>query len=406
MARPYLALLNGKRGLYGDITINTQFCMSNPEARHKVAEYVAEYSARHTNVDYLHVWLGDAIRNHCECEECAKKTVSDQYVMLLNDIDRTLSEKGLSTRIVFIMYTDTTWAPLEERIEHPARFTMMLAPIARSYTQSMSENRPATVPFVRNQCHQPKTLDAFMSYYEEWRKVWQGAGLAFEYHFWRHLMYDLTGLEMSRRVYDDVHIYKENGIDGVIEDASVRPFFPNGLVFYTYARSLYDGSLTYDAILEDYYSHAYGEDWKKFYDYLKRIGEALPYDFFSRDCARLRKNVHFDPAQAEKIASIREITKEGRALIEEHLNYPKRAQTVAVRLLLRHAELCDMVSDWMAAKARGELEKATELFNHARITFGKSYRDIHTYFDHYAFFAEALQADKAKSPGKTEVFDI
>jgi hypothetical protein len=37
---------------------------------------------------------------------------------------------------------------------------------------------------------------------------------------------------------------------------------------------------------------------------------------------------------------------------------------------------------------------------------GRSYRDIHTYFDHYAFFSEAVHADATKSPGRNEIFDI
>lgn len=407
-SKKYVAMLGGKRGLYINSPLCTNFCMSNPEARTKVAEYVRTYVTEHENVDYLHVWLADGSNNYCECEECQKKLPADYYVMLLNEIDEKLTEIGSNARIAFISYVDTTWGPETEVIKNPGRFTLLFAPIFRNYSFSMPEGRGKTKirPYARNKNSFPGTFAESFDYLDTWKKSWQGPCLAFEYHFWRHLIYDLTGLEMSRRVYDDVHIYKENGIDGVIEDASVRPFFPNGLVFYTYARSLYDGTLSYDEIVEDYYFSAYGEDWKKFHDYLHRINEALPYEFFSRDCARLRKNVHYDPAQAEKIASIREITKEGRALIEEHLNYPKRAQTVAVRLLLRHAELCDMISDWMAAKARGDLEKATELYNHARITMGRSYRDIHTYFDHYAFFSEAVHADATKSPGRNEIFDI
>ena len=404
----FVAMRGGKRGLYLNSPLCTNFCMSNPKARTMVAEYVRKYVTEHQNVDYLHVWLADGSNNYCECEQCQKKLPADFYVMLLNEIDEKLTEIGSDARIAFISYVDTTWGPETEVIKNPARFTLLFAPIFRSYAYSIPEGRGKTqlLPYNRNKNTFPDTFAASLDYLDVWKKTWKGPCLAFEYHFWRHFIYDLTGLEMSRRVYDDVHIYKENGIDGIIEDASPRPFFPNGLVLYTYARSLYDGSLTYDEIVEDYYFHAYGEDWRLFRDYMQRILDALPYAFFSRDAARLRKNVHYDPAQAEKIASIREITKEGRALIEQHIDYPERARTVAVRLLLRHADLCDMVSDWMAAKARGELEKATELYNRARIEFGSTCADIHTYFDHYAFFGEAVHADATKSPGREDIVDI
>ncbi len=407
-SREFVAMMGGKRGLYLKTPLCTNFCMSNPRARTKVAEHVLKYVKEHENVDYLHVWLADGSNNYCECEECQKRLPADFYVMLLNEIDEKLTAAGSNARIAFISYVDTTWGPETEVIKNPARFTLLFAPIFRSYAFSLSEGeeKKPLRPYARNKNTFPATFSESLDYLETWKKTWQGPCLAFEYHFWRHLHYDLTGLEMSRRVYDDVHIYKENGIDGIIQDASPRPFFPNGLVFYTYARALYDGALSYEEIVEDYLYHAYGEDFALFHDYLARISEALPYAFFSRDAASRRKNVYLDPERADKIASIRRITEEGRALIASHLDYPERARTVAVRLLLRHADLCDMVADWMEAKARGEEEKATELYNHARITFGRSCRDIHTYFDHYAFFGEWVHTNNTKSPEPTEVFDI
>ena len=407
-SRELVAMIDGKRGLYLKSPLCTNFCMSNAAARTKVAEYVVKYAKEHENVDYLHVWLADGSNNYCECDRCQKKLPADFYVMLLNEIDERLTEIGSAARIAFISYVDTTWAPETEVIKNPSRFTLLFAPIYRSYAFSLPEGRGKSVlrPYRRNKNSFPATFAESLDYLDAWKKSWKGACLSFEYHFWRHFNYDLTGLEMSRRVYDDVHIYKENGINGIIEDATPRPFFPNGFVFYTYARALYDGSLTYEQILEDYYSHLYGEDWRLFYDYLSRISEALPFEFFSRDAAKKRKHVYLDAERAKRIASIREITEEGRALVRSHFDHPQRARTVAVRLLLRHADLCDMVADWMAAKARGEEQLATELYDHARLAFGKTYRDIHAYFDHYAYFCEWFYTNETKSPGRLEVFDI
>jgi len=65
----YVAELNGVRELYRGIALNTNVCMSNPKVRTIMAQYIADYAEAHTNVDYLHVWLADGSRNHCECEE-------------------------------------------------------------------------------------------------------------------------------------------------------------------------------------------------------------------------------------------------------------------------------------------------------------------------------------------------
>ena len=131
--REMLAMLGGKRDLYNGVALNTQFCMSNPKAREIVAKYIVNYAKNHDNVDYLHVWLADASANHCECEACREKRPSDWYVILLNEIDERLTAESLNTRIVFICYTDTTWAPICEKLNNTDRFSFMLAAITRTY---------------------------------------------------------------------------------------------------------------------------------------------------------------------------------------------------------------------------------------------------------------------------------
>ena len=109
----YMAEIDGKRGLFKDISVYTQFCMSNPEARKMFAESVVRYARKHQNVDFLHVWLADGSFNHCECEKCRKKTPSDWYIMAMNEIDEMLTEEGLPTRIVFIAYKSSPNSILE-----------------------------------------------------------------------------------------------------------------------------------------------------------------------------------------------------------------------------------------------------------------------------------------------------
>lgn len=387
--RVYLAELKGKRGLFRH-PLHTQFCMSNKKARDLFSDYIVEYSRMHSNVDYLHVWLSDGANNHCECEECVKKTPSDWYMILMNEVDEKLTKAGLSTRIVFICYIDTFFAPTEESIKNPARFTMLFAPGHRSYAYSMPNGRGNTVikPYVRNKNRYPMDLASSFDYLDEWKKVWGGAVMAYEYHFWRHYCNSISGQTEAKLLNEDVKLYKENGVNGIIEDGSQRFFFPNGLRFYTYARTLYDTSLSYEQIEEDYLSCLYGEDWRDFRDYFEKLEEALPYEFLSRREAETRKNGHYDPEMAKKIATIRDITKEGRELIKSHYNSDYRVRTLGIRLLEKHALFCDLISDWIAAKARGEIELAKELLEKARIECGKFEAEYEKYFDHGMYFLE------------------
>jgi len=403
----YMAMMGGKRRFYRDRPIYTNFCMSNARARSMVADYIVDYARNHSYTDYLHVWLSDGSNNHCECEACQKKTPSDWYIMLMNEVDEKLTEAGLNTRIVFIAYVDTTFAPETEVIRNQDRFTLLIAPIFRHYSENLNniEKKPLKT-YKRNQNNFPRELGEYMDHLAEWKKGWRGNTISFEYHFWRFNCYDLSGLVMAQRIYDDVQYYRKNGVDGMLEDGSQRVYFPNGLAFYTMARAQYDASLTMEEIIEDYYSHVYGEDWRLFRDYLAKLNDALPYTYFIRDLASKRKNVYYDPAQAEKIETIREITKEGRALVEAHLSKEYRVRTVSLRLLEDHADFCDRIADWMAARARGEEEKAAQLFDIARVEFGKVERDIEFYYDHWLYFGEYKAAQSLKSPSKEDIFIV
>ena len=397
--RRFLAEMNGKRGLLKDKPVITNFCMSNPEARRIVVKYITDYSAAHTNVDYLHVWLADGTNNHCECEECKKKTPSDWYIILMNELDEALTKANLATRIVFISYVDTTWAPLTERIKNTDRFTLLFAPIFRSYAESMPDEREKTVlePYKRNNNVFPPSLGASFDYLEEWKKVWQGAYLGFEYHFWRHQYYDLSGLMQARILSKDVKIYKENGIDGILACGTQRCFFPTGLPFYVFARTMFDTSLEYDELAEDYLYHAFGEDWREFRDYLASLYNALPFEYFSRDTARERKNGHYAPEMTESIKRVRELTAKAReGLIKDHYNYDERVRTVSVRLLEFHADVCDAISDWMSEKALGNIPAAQELYERLIEVGSRKVPEFDLYFDSKLCLSEYYWTQKER----------
>ena len=360
--RQYLAMVNGERRLFRNRAINTQFCMSNPHARELVAKAIADYAAVHTNVDFLHVWLADASRNHCECEECAKKTVSDWYVILLNEIGRCLRERNLSTRIVFIVYTDTTWAPVTERLENPERFTLMLAPISRSYTCSLTEGKTLeTVPFERNKNVLPKDLNLYMAYFDLWKQQWSGDNVCFEYHFWRHQLNDLSGQVLAQRIFEDVEAYRSRGVDGMIACGSQRSFFPNGFAYYVFARKQFDASLSFDELMEDYYSHAYGEDWREFADYLRRLGDALGFAYMEGEESRDPMiSPFYSPQKASQLEEITSIVEEGKRLIQAHYNSEDRVKTVSVRLLEVQAGYAPLLAQAMKLKAQEKTEEALE----------------------------------------------
>ena len=303
----------------------------------------------------------------------------------MNDIDDALTAKGLNTRIVFIVYVDTTWAPLTERLNNQDRFALLLAPISRSYLQTLPEGgvKYTTSPYVLNKSNLPASLEQYLAHYADWRKFWRGGSFAYEYHFWWHQVCDLGGIRLAERINEDVKAYKEHSVNGIVEDGSQRSFFPNGLAFYTYARTLFDTSLSAEEIAEDYYSYAYGEDWKKFYDYLKRVGDLLDVRYFEGAISANRAvSPYYNPDHSKKLEAIDEILAEGKALIEEHYNSDYRVQTVSVRLLEHHVELCKGLAETVRLKAVGNDAEAKAVFEKLRVDIGKKECEIERYFDH------------------------
>ena len=71
---------------------------------------------------------------------------------------------------------------------------------------------------------------------------------------------DFSGETIARVLYQDIRSLKRLRLNGFVSCQLQRAFYPNGLAFYLMGRALFDGSLTYDDIRDEYYTSAYGEN--------------------------------------------------------------------------------------------------------------------------------------------------
>ena len=386
--RPYLALYNGKRALYEGMPLNTNFCMSNPDARHVVAKSIADYAALAANVDYLHVWLSDSYNNMCECEECRKKTPSDWYVMLMNEVDEIMSARGLKTRVVFICYYDTVWAPKTERLNNPDRFALLLAAITRDYAECVSSHIDASkiqlTEYVFNANVMPRSVNNYLLHAKEWREICKVPNFIYEYHFWWPQYNDLGLFDMAKTIHNDVKGYFANGCSGVVEDGSQRSFFPNGLLFTTYARTLYDTGISFDSVKEDYYKHAYGEDYRQVIAFFEKLGAALDYKYFvGSGSLDIKKGKYYNPDMVAGLNTIPAIVEEFEPFVLAHKNMPMRVQTVMYRVLWRYLEYVKLLAPILALKAEGKELEAKEKFLEFKSYFGKYELEMERVYDHY-----------------------
>ena len=404
-----VALTNGKRQLHKGIALNTNLCMSNPKVRHTMAKAILDYANLNRNVTYLHVWLADGSRNHCECAECRKLNPSDYYLMIMNELDDMLTEAGLDTRIVFICYMDTLWAPQEVTIRNPQRFSLLYAPIHRSYSSSISQGKlPEPQPYARNKWKSPPTADDHLALLRVWQENWKGPTFGYEYHFWRHQYSDPSQLYIARRIYEDIRGLKFMGLDGYVEDGSQRSFFPNGLAMHVYAETLLNREADFDSIVDDYLRHAYGKDWTLAKAYLQKVEAAFDYAYIQGEkpaggeagsimTSVSNATAFFNPAMAESFAKVKEIAANGRLLYNSHKVNPTRPQAVSWRLMLHHAEYIEGLADVLGEKCIGNDCLAAEKFDAFVKQFGRHEFEIERYFDHMlAFRSYVVKLNAAK----------
>jgi len=357
-ARSYIAMVNGKREPYGGIPLNSNFCMSNPVARKKVVDYIVNYASAQNNVDYLHVWLGDNHNNHCECENCQEKIPSDWYMILMNELDAALTAAKLKTHIVFIVYVDTYWPPKTERIQNPDRFTMLFAPITRSYrTSYQTEAKPeAFRPYERNRLVMPKDEAENMTYLKLWNEVFNGDQFCYEYHFWRLHYYDPGYTKIARVIADDIKGLSKWNLKGIIEDQTQRNYFPNGFPQYLYAKMLFDPELSFEEIREDYFSHAYGQDWKLVAEYLEQIGTLFDFDFLCGYRSRKEGQRLYCPEHTPQLQKIEPLVQSFLPVIDAHEIQPMRAASVSWQLLRWHAGFVTTLAKACIEMSQGNTE--------------------------------------------------
>ena len=384
--RSMIAMVNGKREIFY-MPLNTNFCMSNDVARKKVVNYVVDYSRLHSNVDYLHVWLADANNNHCECEECVKKLPSDFYVMMLNEIDEALTDANLKTRIVFIAYMDTAWAPIAEKIKNPDRFLLMIAPITRNYTETLLGGIPDDVPsFERNNLEMPRALGEFFAHTKRWNKYFSGNKISFEYHFWRPMYNDVSGIKNAEVISDDIREYLNQGITGILECGTQRCYTPTGLCFYTFARNSYDSSLTAREIKNRYFELLFGDFKDEVEEYLLKLEAAFDTKYLAKlKSSNPEVSVFYNPEQAKSLEMVEKIADEGREMILRHFDSDVRPRTVAMRILLVHNEIVRYFAKAMIEKALGHDETAKVIYKEMQAKIGSLEADIDPYYDHGQF---------------------
>ncbi|MBR2616411.1 MAG: DUF4838 domain-containing protein [Clostridia bacterium] len=283
-----MAELNGHRGLYKRVALNTNLCYSNPEVREKMNDSIVAYCKEHPDVNFLHFWLADGTNNHCECEECRKMTPADYYVKTLNELDVKLTAAGVPTKIVCLIYVDLLWAPQVEKIANPDRFVLMFAPITRTYTNAFVEadleEKVELVPYKRNENVMPRSVAENVARLKIWqREQLSGDSFDFDYHLmWDHHL-DPGYYECARVLHKDMANLDKIGLGGMMSCQGQRVFFPTGLPFYAMAAGLWDKTSRFEDVTKEYFTAAFGDEAETVETYLSTLSRLFDPVYLRRE---------------------------------------------------------------------------------------------------------------------------
>ena len=276
--RQYLAMIDGKRSFFDGVPLNTNLCYSNPAVRSIITHAIADYCGAHPEVEYVHFWLADATNNHCTCESCTDRP-SDYFVTMLNELDALLCERGLDTKIVFLIYYDLFWVPVKAQFKDHDRFVLMFAPITRSYSQSFADFDPAVTyehsEFVKNDCHISKKVSENLALLQDWQKIYRGDSFDFDYHLvWDHYR-DLGYFAVAKTLFEDAKVLGAFGLDGMVSCQLTRVFFPHNLPMQLMADALWDNTCDFEVQSSKYFATAFGTDGEAVKTYMRTISDLL-----------------------------------------------------------------------------------------------------------------------------------
>lgn len=355
--QPLVAEVGGVRQLWGGVPTNTNLCYANPEAQRRLIEQVVDYAKAHPDTDYLHFWLADENNNICECSQCRMTTLSDQYVQILNQLDTRLTEEGLSTKIVFLLYQELLYAPLRSRLSHTSRFCLMFAPISRTFERSYPLNKADTpiVAYVRNHWQLPQTVEENLSHYFQWKQQFDGESFFYDYPLGRAHYGDFGYMKIAKVIYEDIHALKALGTDGYMSCQELRSATPTAFPNFVMGQALLDDSLSYEQLKKTYFEAMFGQNYEAVIAYLEQLSELSDTDYFNGHGPRLQ------PEKAERYSQIAQ-TAAAFALDLESLRSPQPQAQQHWDFLSFHAQYTMLLSRALEALCLGHTEEANRLF--------------------------------------------
>ena len=371
--QPMAALVNGKRAFYMGIPANTNLCFTNPKTTEVFVEQVVAYARKNPDVDFLHVWLADEYNNVCECDDCKKTTISDQYVQLLNEIDRRLTVENLPTRLVFLLYQELLWPPVAAKLRNPQRFVLMFAPISRTFERSYDlSNLPEQIlEYVPNHITLPTNLGENLAFLRSWQQKFDGEGFVYDYPLGRAHYGDFGYVHISRIISQDIKKLHSMGLDGYVSCQELRACSPNMLPNYVMGRTLWDETADVEALIQEYFAAAYPAEPRLAKEYLEKLSELSSCDYLNGKGDRVNPDIARRMGEIAELCSRMELA---LATVPEGFHW---------KALRHHNGYISGLASAMEALASGKQEDSIRRYLNMREFICKTEPEFQSWLDVY-----------------------
>jgi hypothetical protein len=313
---------------------------------------------------------------------------------MLNKLDAILTERGNPAKIVFIMYVDTMWPPVVEKLNNPSRFIVTTATTRDKGDKYSDKRSEAGIPeWTRNNFNIPKGFDTTLSFVDAWKPIFDGPKFIYEYYMYTAHFADPGYMQFSRNIAEDMKGLYLTGFNGVMSDQTQRSFFPTGLPMSIIGEFQFDDSYDTEKFIDTYLKDSFGENYLTAKEYLEIMSEIFDLDSLTlnttvvsqdtgaRDASFKTAGILGNVERGEIIAKIPGIIEKYLPVFESGAMVEDKCHSESYKLLIYHCEYCKYLSNIYCALANHDKDLARRHLAKAIDYLSEIEGEIHPYFD-------------------------
>jgi len=170
--------------------------------------------------------------------------------------------------------------------------------------------------------------------------------------------FDPGMLHLSKMIHEDIRLYPERGLNGLVSCQVQRAFFPNGLAMYVMGRTLWQKELSYEEFRDDYFHSAYGEEGNLAYEYFEGLRRFPGWGWLLKQAVDLPE---VDPRSVQsQIDEATRVIEEFTPVARRNSGQANTSQAQSWKYLQVHLDMARQMLEMIGLKAGSQAEAAAQ----------------------------------------------